>query len=101
MNMIFVSALKGAGGVRFVLPSTAVVSAVPVLAVWLGISYFGLGLLWSWGTITAWTVALGLVYLARFLQGRWKTMRVIEPGYPAEPTPEPPEPAVAIGGESP
>ncbi|MDY0166456.1 MAG: MATE family efflux transporter [Thermoguttaceae bacterium] len=100
MNMIFVSALKGAGDMRFVLLSTMVVSPMPVLAVWLGISYFGLGLLWSWTVVTGWMTALGIIYLARFLQGRWKTMRVIEPEYPTEPTPEPPEPAVAVGGET-
>ena len=85
---------------RFVLVSTILVSPMPVLAVWLGVSYSGLGLLWCWAVVTVWIIALGVLYLARFLQGRWQTMRVIEPEYPVEPTPEPPEPAVAVGGES-
>ncbi len=100
MNMIFVSALKGAGDMRFVLLSTIVVSPMPVLAVWLGVTYFDLGLLWSWAVVTVWITALGGIYLARFFQGRWKAMRVIELEFPANPTPKPPEPAVAVGGES-
>ena len=100
MNMIFVSALKGAGDMRFVLLSTMVISPLPILAAWFGIRYFDLGLLWAWAVVTAWISTLGIIYLARFLQGRWKAMRVIEPEYAIEPTPEPPEPAVAVGGES-
>lgn len=99
MNMIFVSALKGAGDMRFVLLSTMVISPLPILAAWFGIRYFDLGLLWAWAVVTAWISTLGIIYLARFLQGRWKAMRVIEPEYAIEPTPEPPEPAVAVGEE--
>jgi len=29
--------------------------------------------------LTAWIFSLGVAYLARFIQGRWKSMRVIEP----------------------
>jgi MATE family multidrug resistance protein len=39
----------------------------------------GWGLLWCWVVLTAWVCSLGLIYLARFLQGRWRQMRVIEP----------------------
>ena len=40
---------------------------------------FGGGLMWCWVMVTAWITVLGLVYLLRFLHGRWRTMRVIEP----------------------
>ena len=29
--------------------------------------------------LTAWVSTLGLIYWGRFLQGRWRHMRVIEP----------------------
>jgi MATE family multidrug resistance protein len=76
-NLIFVSAIKGAGDTQFVLKVNAVLSPLPVLAGWIGMTYFGAGLIWCWTTLTAWISALGIIYLARFLQGRWRTMRVI------------------------
>jgi multidrug resistance protein, MATE family len=54
-------------------------STLPIAAVWLGVTWFGWGLLECWTVITLWVSALGLIYLTRFLQGRWRTMRVVEP----------------------
>jgi multidrug resistance protein, MATE family len=79
MNIVFVSTLKGAGDTRFILLTSACMSPPPVFAVWLGISYFGLGLMWCWIVITVWVILLGLIYFVRFLQGHWREMRVIEP----------------------
>ena len=79
MNLIFVSTIKGAGDTRFVLATTLITAPTPVLVGWLGVRFFGLGLLWCWVVITLWICSLGLIYLARFLQGRWQHMRVIEP----------------------
>jgi MATE family multidrug resistance protein len=79
MNVIFVSTLKGAGDTRFILVTSACMSPPPVLAVWIGIKYFNLGLMWCWIVITAWVILLGLIYFARFLRGYWREMRVIEP----------------------
>ena len=79
MNIIFVSTLKGAGDTRFILLTSACMSPPPVLAVWVGIKYFHLGLMWCWVVITVWVILLGLIYFARFLQGRWREMRVSEP----------------------
>lgn len=79
LTVIFVGAIKGAGDTRFVLAVSAIMSPLPVLAGWAGIAYFGCGLIWCWVVITAWICILGLIYLARFLQGHWRQMRVIEP----------------------
>jgi MATE family multidrug resistance protein len=79
MNVIFVSTLKGAGDTRFILLTSACMSPPPVLAVWIGIRWYHLGLMWCWVVITAWVILLGLIYFARFLYGRWRDMRVIEP----------------------
>lgn len=78
MNMIFSCAIKGAGDMRFVLVTTLVVSPLPVLATWIGVRFFGLGLFWAWIAVTAWVSALGGIYMSRFMQGKWRTMRVIE-----------------------
>jgi multidrug resistance protein, MATE family len=79
MNIIFVSTLKGAGDTRFILLTSACMSPPPVLAVWIGITRYHLGLMWCWVVITVWVILLGLIYFGRFLQGRWRAMRVIEP----------------------
>jgi multidrug resistance protein, MATE family len=84
MNIVFVGALKGAGDTRFILRTTLLLSPGPVLIGWLGIRFWGLGLVWCWMVITIWICALGLIYLARFLQGGWREMRVIEPDLAAE-----------------
>jgi MATE family multidrug resistance protein len=79
MNLIFSSALKGAGDTRFV---TAVMLVLPwsimVVPTWLADRY-GWGILWAWAFASAYIIALALVFLARFRGGRWKAMRVIEP----------------------
>ncbi len=98
LNMIFVSAIKGAGDTRFILAVSAIMSPLPVLAGWAGITLLDLGLIWCWVVITVWICALGFIYLARFLQGRWQHMRVIEPPLQANlaTAPQPPsEPIVA------
>ena len=61
-----------------------ILSPMPLVAGWGGITYFGWGLIWCWVVITAWIWALGLTFFARFLHGRWRTMRVIEPEIEAE-----------------
>ena len=78
--VVFVSAIKGAGDTRFVLLAQLVVAPPPVLAAWAGIEMLGFGLIWCWFVLTIWVWALGVIYCARFLQGRWRTMRVIEAG---------------------
>ncbi len=79
LNVIFVSALKGAGDTRFIMLTSIFVTPVPLLAAWIGIRYCDAGLLWCWTTITGWIFALAAVYWVRFLQGHWRHMRVIEP----------------------
>jgi MATE family multidrug resistance protein len=78
MNVVFAGTLKGAGDTRFILLTSLLLTPCPLLACWAGI-HCGWGLLWCWSVITAWISSLGLIYAARFLTGRWRQMRVIEP----------------------
>lgn len=84
MNVIFASAIKGAGDTRFILITNFIVSPLPVIAGWVGLRYFQMGLIYCWWVITIWICLLGMIYLWRFHQGRWKTMRVIETDIPGE-----------------
>jgi MATE family multidrug resistance protein len=79
MNVVFMSAIRGAGDTRFVLCTSLGTSLLPLGLAWVGIHHFGQGLLWCWTLITLWVCSAGVIYLARFLQGKWRTMRVIEP----------------------
>ena len=89
LNVIFCSAIKGAGDTRFVLLNVCLLSPLPVLATWFGTTRWGFGLLWCWSAITAWVCLLGVTYMARFCQGRWREMRVIEPDLLGRPEPVP------------
>lgn len=79
MNLVFVGALKGAGDTRFIMLNSLVMSTIPFGIAWYGINYLDYGLMAMWTIITIWICIVGLTYMARFMQGRWKTMRVIEP----------------------
>jgi MATE family multidrug resistance protein len=94
----FVSAIKGAGDTRFVLLVSFVTAPLPVAVSLAGLAWFGGGLIWCWAVITGWICSLGLIYFARFRQGRWRQMRVIEPDR-ADGAPLPIEPAVPVPAE--
>jgi MATE family multidrug resistance protein len=77
-NIIFASALKGAGDTRFVM-------IVPAVLSWLMMvipTYIAVKMKWSlyvgWACATVFVCVLAIVFLMRFLGGKWKQMRVIE-----------------------
>jgi hypothetical protein len=41
--------------------------------------YYGPSLFWSWTWCSIYVIALGFIFLGRFLSGRWMTMSIIEP----------------------
>jgi MATE family multidrug resistance protein len=78
-QLIFVSALKGAGDTRFVLLVAVVLSALSLIVGQLVEQMFQAGVFGWWYVMTGWILAMALAYLWRFLQGGWRNMRVIEP----------------------
>jgi MATE family multidrug resistance protein len=83
--MVLAGTLKGAGDTRFVLYSSAVCAAAAVAVTWVGLSNEFFGLLGSWAVVTTWVSLLGISYFLRFLGGKWREMRVIEPEIDQEP----------------
>jgi MATE family multidrug resistance protein len=78
MTIIFSFALRGAGDTRFVTFVVLVFAwPVMVLPTWWVVGP-GRGLYWAWTFASSYVILLALTYLFRFLQGRWRTMRVIE-----------------------
>ena len=89
-QIVLVGALRGAGDTRFVLVNATVISGIAVLTgFYLQEQYHwqetGYGLYGWWWVMTGWLLVLGISYLIRFQQGKWKTMRVIEPELTDEP----------------
>ncbi len=76
--MVFVSAIKGAGDTPFVLRVSLVMAGVLAGSSWFCVEVLQMGIYGCWGLITAWIWVLGMTFLARFLQGKWREMRVIE-----------------------
>lgn len=90
MNIIFSSAIKGAGDTRFVMVMIIFYSAfVLVLPCWIAIRMHA-DIYVLWIIITVYACLLGISFLLRFLSGKWKTMRVIESSaYFVSPVPPP------------
>ena len=78
-NIIYAFGLRGAGDTRFVT-LVALTTAWPlmVLPTWLSWKY-GWGVYAAFGFATLYVFVLAICFLLRFLSGRWRTMRVIEP----------------------
>jgi len=77
-NILFSAALKGAGDTRFVM-AMSVVMHWTLLLVPSYLAYkFQWGLYTFWAFFTAFVCILSIAFLLRFLQGKWKNMRVIE-----------------------
>jgi len=80
VNIVFMSAIKGAGDTLYLLTITLIMA--PILAgtcylfIWLGF-----GIYTCWTILTIWTCLYAGFFCLRFFQGKWKTMRVIEHDY--------------------
>ena len=79
LYMICVGVLKGAGDTRFIMWSVTLVSLFAMmLPIYVGIVYFERGIYFAWICLTFFVFLLFVMSGGRYLQGRWKTMRVIE-----------------------
>jgi len=79
MNIIFCSAIKGAGDTRYVMIMTTFLSVfILIIPVYLTVEVLGAGLMVAWVFATAYVISLGVAFYLRFLGGKWRSMRVIE-----------------------
>lgn len=79
-QIVFVGAIKGAGDTWFVLLATAALSILVVAVGLLCEQWFGSSLYLWWYVIAGWVGAMAIVFSARYVQGKWKHMQVIEDG---------------------
>jgi MATE family multidrug resistance protein len=79
LNLVFSGAMKGAGDTRFIMWAIAALSlGVMIAPVYIAVEIIGAGLYTAWTLATLYISALGLAFMLRYRQGKWKKMRVIE-----------------------
>lgn len=78
MNVIFSSAVKGAGDTKYVMLIMIICSTFLLIPMYISISIFNLGLYFGWLLITVYIIFQGLTFFFRFYHGKWKMMLVIE-----------------------
>ena len=79
MNIIFCSAIKGAGDTRYVMIATVILSVfVLIIPVFVAVEILEWGLMVAWVFATVYVISLGMTFYLRFRGGKWKSMRVIE-----------------------
>ncbi len=79
MGIVFGFAIRGAGDTRFALVFSCLSAwTLMVLPTVISVNWFGGGLRECWWFCTIYIIVLGCGFLARFLAGHWKSMRVIE-----------------------
>jgi MATE family multidrug resistance protein len=103
--IIFSSVLRGAGDTDFIMRLSIASAAALIGATWLAIERLGARIDGCWVIITVWIWLLAVIYLVRYRQGKWQTMRVIDQTHHGvhraaseEPTLAPPRGELA-GGE--
>lgn len=80
-QVIFASAIKGAGDTWFTVLTLALSSfAVVVIGATFRGQFQSIGgqILWWWSWLTLWLVILAVAFFFRFLNGAWKKMSVLE-----------------------
>jgi multidrug resistance protein, MATE family len=78
-NIIFASAIKGAGDTRFVMWMILCLSlGVLVLPSFIAITWFSATVYVCWAIASLYVVVLGVAFFLRYRQGKWEAMRVID-----------------------
>lgn len=79
LYMTFSGVLKGAGDTYFIMWSIGFVSLfVMILPVYIGIEVFQQGINYAWMCVLMFITSLFIVSSARYRQGKWKKMLVVE-----------------------
>ena len=79
LNIIFSSAIKGAGDTRFVMVMILILSMTAfVFPIYAAVFWFGLSIYACWGIASIYVALLGTSFFLRYRSGKWQSMRVIE-----------------------
>ncbi|GHT14371.1 MATE family efflux transporter [Planctomycetales bacterium] len=78
VSIIFCSTLRGAGDTHFVALLVTILAPLYPLACYIGVSFFGLGIIWCWIVVTAAVFVYLAAFALRYRSKTWETLRVIE-----------------------
>ena len=79
LYMAFVGALRGAGDTHFIMWAIGIASlVVMIIPVYVGITYFQMGVYYAWICTTLFIMALFTITSLRYRQGKWEKMLVVE-----------------------
>ena len=78
-NIIFSSAIKGAGDTRFVMWMILCMSVgILILPSFVAITWLSAGVYVCWAIASLYVVSLGVAFFLRYRGGKWQSMRVID-----------------------
>lgn len=77
--MVFAGAIKGAGDMRFILKVSIVMATLLAVLSFMTVEVWKVSIYGCWAAVTSWVMIFGVVVCIRFLGGKWREMRVIEP----------------------
>ena len=79
LNVIFCSAIRGAGDTRFIMWVSLISSAfLVIIPTYLSCVVYKTSIFIPWSFFTFYVAFVGIVFLFRYRGGKWKKMRVIE-----------------------
>jgi MATE family multidrug resistance protein len=79
LNLVFSGAIKGAGDTRFIMWTIAALSlGVMIIPIYVIVEILHAGIYVAWTLLMFYIWSLGLAFMLRYRQGKWKKMRVIE-----------------------
>ena len=82
-NIIFSSAIKGAGDTRFVMWMILCMSVgILILPSFVAITWLSATVYVCWAIASLYVVSLGFAFFLRYRQGKWESMRVIDVPHP-------------------
>ena len=76
--IIFYSTLRGAGDTIFIAWLTCILAPLLPICSFVGIYFFGLGILWCWSVMTVYVFIYCFCLILRYRNKVWESMRVIE-----------------------
>jgi len=79
LNLVFSGAIKGAGDTRFIMWTIGALSlGMMIIPSYLAVEVFHAGIYVLWTLATLYVCGLGMAFMLRYRNGKWKKMRVIE-----------------------